>query len=196
MKRSLVLPMPTKKAPPPAAVYQLKVTLKGIRPPIWRRVLVPDNIVLAQLHAVVQTVMGWEDSHMHSFKIEGLEYGEPSIDSYVTVKDERRFTLGELVTKVKAKFLYTYDFGDNWEHELQLEEILPVVADQRLPVCVTGKRAGPPENVGGAWGYQALLEARDNPRHPERQNFAELIASYDPNAFDVAAINARLRKLK
>lgn len=188
--------MPPQKAPPPTSIYQLKVALKGIRPPIWRRVLVPDNITLARLHAVLQIVMGWEDSHMHGFKIAGIEYGEPSIDSYVTVRDERRFTLGELVAKVKAKFTYTYDFGDNWEHELLLEEILPVVADQPVPACVTGKRACPPEHVGGAWGYQALLEARANPRHPERQNFAALIASYDPDAFDLAAVNARLRKLK
>ena len=177
-------------------VYQLKVTLKGVRPPIWRRVLVGDTTTLARLHAILQVVMGWEDSHMHSFKIDGVEYGEPSIDSYVTVKDERRFALGEVVSKVKTKFLYTYDFGDEWQHELLVEEILPIAAEQPLPACVAGKRAGPPEDVGGAWGYMALLEARDNPRHPERENFARLIAAYDPEAFDLAAVNTRLRQVK
>lgn len=188
--------MPTKKTPSPTAVYQLKVTLKGVRPPIWRRLLVGDNVTLARLHGIIQAAMGWEDSHMHSFKIEGLEYGEPSIDSWVTIKDERRFTVGELVTKAKTKFLYTYDFGDNWEHEVQLEAITPFAPEPPLPACIAGKRAGPPEDIGGAWGYQALLEARDNPRHPERENFAELIASFDPDALDVAAVNTRLRKLK
>lgn len=191
--------MPAKKAapsPPPSAAYALKITLKGIRPPIWRRLLVPDSVSLAGLHAIIQTVMGWKDQYLHTFVIAGREYGEPSTEGIRRILDERKFTLRELVPAAKTKIKYTYDFGDDWEHEIEVEEILPVPADQALPVCLKGKRACPPEHVGGAWGYGALLEARANPRHPERQTFAALIATYDPEAFDVTAVNAALRKLR
>jgi len=101
-----------------------------------------------------------------------------------------------LVTAAKARFTYVYDFSVNWEFELLVEEITPPAPAQVLPLCIKGKRAAPPEHIGGAWGYQALLEAKENPRHPERLRFAELIAAYDPAAFDIDAANERLRKLK
>jgi hypothetical protein len=185
-----------KKSAPPSAVYQLKVTLRGIRPPIWRRVLVGDTITLARLHAVVQSLMGWEDEHLHQFEVSGERYGEATVEGYRRVRDEHKFKLGELVGEAKAKFTYIYNFSVNWEFDILLEEITPLQEGQVLPLCVKGKRAAPPEHIGGTWGYQALLEAKENPRHPERSRFADLIAAYDPETFDMEAINQRLRKLK
>ena len=188
--------MPPQQTPPATAVYQLKITLKGVRPPIWRRLLVGDTVTLATLHRIIQASMGWEDSHMHEFEFGGVRYGEPSIDSYHTVKDERKFRLVEVAPKTKGKFRYTYDFGDNWEHEIEVEELLPVDPAQVLPQCIKGKRACPPEHVGGAWGYQALLEAKVKPNHPERERFAWHIEHFDPEALDFGKINAKLKKIK
>jgi hypothetical protein len=188
--------MPTKKSTPPNSVYTLKVTLRGVRPPIWRRVLVGDTITLGQLHAVIQALMGWEDEHLHQFTIGSETYGEATVEGYRRVRDEHLVKLGELVPTVPAKFTYTYNFSVIWEFELTVEGIAAPQEGQVLPLCIKGKRAAPPERIGGAWGYQALLEARENPRHPERIRFAELIAAYDPEAVDMDAINERLKRIK
>jgi hypothetical protein len=188
--------MPSKKIAPPNAVYTLKVTLKGIRPPMWRRVLVADTTTLAQLHAVIKALMGWEDEHLHQFNINDELFGEASVEGYSRVRDEKKFKIGELLPMAPAKFNYTYDFSVNWEFELTVEEIAPPEDGQVLPQCLKGKRAAPPEHIGGAWGYQALLEAKENPRHPERVRFAELIATYDPDLVDIEATNLRLKKVR
>ena len=189
--------MPAKKSPqPPSAVYQLKITLNGVRPPIWRRVLVADTTTLGKLHAVIQALMGWEDEHLHQFDIGGDRYGEATVEGYRRVRDEHKFKLSEVLPAAGAKFTYLYDFSVNWEFAVVVEEITPPAAEGVLPLCIKGKRAAPPEHIGGTWGYGALLEARANPRHPERTRFAELIAAYDPEAFDPEAVNARLRKFK
>ena len=188
--------MPTKKITPPNSVYTLKVTLRGVKPPIWRRLQVADTTTMAQLHKIIQALMGWEDEHLHQFTIGTEVYGEASVEGYRRVRDEKRFKLGELVPAAPAKFAYLYDFSVNWEFEVAVEEITPPVEGQVLPLCTKGKRAAPPEHIGGAWGYQALLEARENPRHPERQRFADLIAAYDPDAVDMDSTNQRLKKVK
>lgn len=179
-------------AQPPTAVYQIKVTLRGVRPPIWRRVLVGDNVTLHQLHDMIQAAMGWHDTHLHRFTVNGELYGEPSTEGFYRVKDDRKTTLAEVAPAAKSKLRYEYDLTDQWEHEVEVEAVLPVTPDQALPRCVVGKRACPPEGVGGAWGYAALLEAMKNPRHPERQRFAKLIETYQPDKFDLAEANRRL----
>jgi hypothetical protein len=111
----------------PGRVYQLKVTLKGARPPIWRRMHVSDQITLAKLHRIFQVTMGWTDSHLHQFRIGKTYYGEPDPDydlGFVTV-NERQVRLNQLSLREKSKFLYEYDFGDSWEHEILVEKILP-----------------------------------------------------------------------
>lgn len=188
--------MAPKRPAPPHMVYQLKITLRGIRPPIWRRVLVGDTVTLHQLHRVIQAAMGWEDAHLHRFTINNELYGEPSTEGFYRVKDERKSTLGETAPEAKTRFRYEYDLSDEWDHEVVVEEILAVAPEQILPLCVTGKRACPPEGVGGAWGYGALLEAMKNPRHPERTRFARLIETFKPDAFDLAATNRRLQTLR
>ena len=107
-------------------IYQIKVTLRHSKPPIWRRILVPSDITLAELHDILQAVMGWCDAHLHQFIVEGTYYGVPDPDDYVEVKDERQMRLNQIVPGVKYKFVYEYDFGDSWEHELLVEKILPL----------------------------------------------------------------------
>jgi hypothetical protein len=92
----------------------LKVTLKGIRPQIWRRVLVPGNVTLLQLHRILQVAMGWNDRHLHQFEVAGVFYGEPSVEGYRPIKDQRKFKLAEVAPAVKTKFAYEYDFSASW----------------------------------------------------------------------------------
>ena len=131
-------------------VYQIKVTLKGSKPPIWRRIHVTSETTLAQLHRILQRVMGWEGYHLYQFVVGGLEYGDPSILEEMEGEDARRVTLATLVRGEQDTFLYEYDFGDGWDHELLVEKILPPEAGKRYPVCLAGKRACPPRIVGAS----------------------------------------------
>ena len=128
-----------------AEIYQLKITLKYIRPPIWRRVQVPSDIILARLHRIIQVAMGWYDSHLHQFIVGEKYYGVPSIDEFseLELKDERRARLKEVLSKPKKKIVYEYDFGDGWEHEILLEKILQPELGVRYPRCIGGARSCP-----------------------------------------------------
>ncbi len=173
--------MPPTKQPAEPQVYQLKITLLGSKPPIWRRFQVPSDINLAKLHRIIQEVMGWEDSHLHQFKVGKTYYGmsyPDDFDEVTRTKDEKDATVSALVSKPKAK-------------------ILPPEPGVRYPVCITGKRACPPEDCGGVWGYADLLEAMQNPKHPEHDDMQEWIGgSFDPEAFDVEAVNKALRRIR
>lgn len=188
--------MPRTKAPPPA-VYQLKITLKGARPPIWRRVLVPSNLLLSQLHTVVQRAMGWYGGHLHEFTVGRESYGVPDPDYRDDVLSERRVRLDQLVPREKGKLRYLYDFGDSWDHEILVEKILTPDPSVRYPVCIAGKRECPPEDVGGVWGYADFLEAIADPNHPEHGNLLEWVGGeFDPEAFDLEAVNRQLAALR
>lgn len=179
--------------------YQIKITLRDSKPPIWRRVLVPSNITLAKLHHVIQRVMGWEDYHLHQFIVGELYYGvpNPDYDDFIEVHDEWKVRLDQIVRGEGFKFVYEYDFGDSWEHILLVEKILPLEPGQQVPVCIKGKRACPPEDVGGVWGYDSFLEAIQNPEHPQHADYREWIGgAFDPEAFDLEAVNEALRPLR
>jgi hypothetical protein len=137
-------------------VISLKVTLRDTKPPVWRRLLAPGETTLGDLHGAIQAAMGWEDCHLHSFDIEGRQYGNPR--SVGDVADEERVTLKDLITSGVARFAYTYDFGDNWEHALVVEKRLPDIEALSRPICTAGKRRCPPEDCGSPWGYRKLLE--------------------------------------
>jgi hypothetical protein len=179
------------------AVYQLKITLRDIRPPIWRRVQVKD-CTLAELHEIIQVVMDWDFAHLYSFEVAGVAYGDLGMTGdELDMKDDRRAKLSRLVRGEKFKFHYTYDFGDNWEHEIVVEKILSPEGGTAYPVCVDGKRAGPPEDVGGAWGYMEFIAAMGDPKHPQHDELAEWYEDpFDPEAFDVDAVNRRLKGRK
>jgi hypothetical protein len=188
---------PSKSQSPQAMgkIYQLKITLKDIRPPVWRRFQVSD-CSLAMLHEFIQVVMGWDDEHLYSFEVGETEYSDPRGSGELDMRDAGRARLGRLITKEKFKFTYTYDFGDNWEHEVLVERIMPPEAGERYPVCLKGKRACPPEDVGGAWGYEEFAEAIRDPEHERHEELLEWVGGeFDPEAFDPDAVNKALRRL-
>jgi len=185
--------MPPKKKSGEKRVYQLKVTLRDIRPPIWRRIQVTSDITLFDLHGILQVVMGWYGGHLHEFDVFGDTYGDPQ-DAEGEVLDERKVTLCKLITGEKEKFHYMYDFGDSWEHEILVEKILPAEKGIQYPVCLTGKRACPPEDCGGTSGYEELLEILNDPSHPKHEDmFNWLPGDFDSEKFDLESVNRRLR---
>jgi pRiA4b ORF-3-like protein len=172
--------------------YQMTITLRGIRPPIWRRVQVPGAIRLAALHEVIQTVFGWTDSHLHQFVVAGRTYGQPD-DFDEAVEDESGVTLAKTLGTRTKRFLYVYDFGDNWEHDVVVENIVAGNSGSEGPLCLGGKRHRPPEDCGGPPGYQNFLEAVRDPGHEEHEAMLEWVGgSFDPEAFDLAAVNRAL----
>ena len=174
-------------------VYELKVTLEGIKPPIWRRFRVRDDITLEKLHDLLQVIMGWTNSHLHQFMIGGTYYGhrDPELPPR---QDEKGVLLRQVLQKPKDRLAYEYDFGDSWEHLVVLEHVLVHEPRARYPEILAGKRACPPEDCGGVSGYYRLLEVLAAPRHPERRDMVEWVGgSFDAEAFDMGALNRALR---
>jgi hypothetical protein len=176
-------------------IYQLKITLLGTHPPVWRRVQVPADITLGKLHWIVQTAMGWTNSHLHAFTVGGVSYGET--DPELEMKSESRIKLRQAAPKEKSRFRYEYDFGDDWQHDILLEKILPPEPGVTYPVCIKGKRAGPPEDCGGVWGYAELLETLADPESEEHEEMLEWLGGeIDPEEFDIDEVNRLLAHLK
>jgi len=150
------------------APSQKVLSIGNGKPAIWRRVQVPGSINLTRLHDVFQVVMGWTDSHLHHFVDAPIVYSVPSGDNYPGEErlDERRFRLADVARHEKASFIYEYDFGDSWVHEVVVEKTLPADPNKKY-VCLHGKNACPPEDCGGIWGYYELLKAVKNPKHKE-----------------------------
>jgi hypothetical protein len=183
---------------PPNQIYQIKVTLDDTHPPVWRRIQVPGNTTLLKLHDILQIVMGWDDYHLHMFTIEGSIYGDPADDEYgdLGTIDESRFRLNQVIYREGQRLSYEYDFGDGWDHTLLVEKILPPQESVRYPICLKGKRACPPEDVGGVWGYENFLEAICNPDHDEHEEYLTWVGGeFDPEAFDLEEINTQLRRM-
>jgi hypothetical protein len=150
------------------AFVHVKVTLQYIRPPIWRRLLLPDTTNLGNLSEIIQAAMGWHGGHLHAFEIGGEQFGDPSMTDFV--RNERKTTIRSLLRDDVSRFGYTYDFGDSWEHDILIEKKGPPPDAPRSPACVAGKRNCPPEDCGGPPGYDALLEALAAPESPEAAN--------------------------
>ena len=177
-------------------IYQIKVTLQGSLPPIWRRIQVRSSTRLHRLHEIIQVVMGWENAHLHQFIVGDTYYGMREwFPDEPEVNDETGFSLGRITRTVGTVFLYEYDFGDSWQHELLVEGIASPEKGIGYPVCTAGARACPPEDVGGVWGYEEFLDAIADPAHSEHDGYLEWIGDrFDPDAFDLAEVNARLRR--
>lgn len=173
-----------------APLYRLKVTLRESRPPIWRRFVVPSDITLKRCHDALQAVMGWTDSHLHQFEARGTIYGTSDPDYDFKRVSETRTKLNLVLVKPRDRMVYEYDFGDCWEHDVVLEAILPSEPGGIYPRVEAGKRACPPEDVGGLHGYAAFLEAVSDPEHPEHRNMLEWHGrKFDPEAFTVGQAN-------
>ncbi len=165
-------------------IYQIKATISDISPPIWRRIAVPDSMSLESLHLVLQRAFGWENYHLHSFEIGGVEYGPDDDDDWgMKLESEATARVGFLL-KEGMTFSYLYDFGDSWEHKLKVEKVTDPVPGTHYPVCLAGRRACPPEDCGGVWGYQNMLEALSDPSNPEHDDMLEWVGeNFDPEKF-------------
>jgi hypothetical protein len=192
--------MPAKKNAVPPEIYQLKVTLLGTSPPIWRRLLVRADMTLAQLHVVLQAAMGWEDGHMHEFSVGERRIGRPNPEDRLmgipSVESERTVRLSGILGRVGSKAIYTYDFGDSWEHSLVLEKRLPVDPNTAYPVCADGQLACPPVDCGGIPGFYDLVEALSDPNHEHHEEMLDWIGEFDPQAFSVESVNKMLTPLR
>jgi hypothetical protein len=188
---------PAKQAAPKRSSqwFQVKITLKNIKPPIWRRIIIPD-CTLADLDEYVQTAMGWDGSHLSCFDIDGEAYSPPEPFSGAVpddTEDARRYTLGQFVRQGIKKFRHDYDFGDGWEHSIVVEKVLTKEQAPSLPACTDGARACPPEDCGGVPGYYELLEALKNPQLPENKERLDWIGDeWDPESFDPQEVTSSL----
>lgn len=189
------------KAENTGKVYQFKITLQGSSPLVWRQFDVPDDVSLAELHEVIQIVMGWEDAHLHQFATKTERYAprSPYDDSGFDDEsiDEGTVKIKEVVGRKGARLQYEYDLGDGWEHLLQLEEVKQPEPKVTYPVCLKGKGACPPEDCGGVWGYEHLLEVIADPEHEEHEELLEWLGEdFDAEEFDLEGVNSVLKSLR
>ncbi len=173
-------------------VYQFRINLQGINPLIWRRIQVPETYTFWDLHVAIQDAMGWTDSHLHEFDVidpldgETLRIGIPDEDFEGEIIPDWEMNISNIFSKQNPKAYYIYDFGDNWGHTIKLEKILPKEKGVDYPRCIGGKRACPPEDCGGVWGYREFLRAIRDPQHKEHKEMMEWIGGeFDPEHFDV-----------
>lgn len=174
-------------------VYQFKITLKGIKPPIWRRIQVPETYTFWDLHVAIQDSMGWTDTHLHHFGIKnpatGLreEIGIPDEDFIdMTIRPGWKRKIAIYFSSRNDKAEYIYDYGDDWRHGIKLEKILQPSEGIKYPMCTEGARACPPEDCGGIWGYQDFLEAIMDPKNPQHEELLDWVGGdFDPESFDI-----------
>lgn len=188
-----------------AKIYQLKITLYGTKPPIWRRILVPANVPLPVLSEIIQLVMDWHGGHLHEFFADGQHYTTPDpiakLDGLDDLEDldETRYQLDQLLTRPYQEMEYIYDFGDSWEHTILLEKILEPDADHSKPLvrCLAGRLMAPPDDCGGVYGYYDLIEAIRDPQHPEHEILVDWYGAetIDPKAFDLGKTNLVLEQI-
>ena len=181
---------------PPVATLQLHIELRHLKPKVWRRVLVPETITLQRLHTVIQAAFQWGGGHLHEFDAAGERYGtsDPDYELPGSVLSEKT-RLTKAMTPSGA-IDYVYDFGDNWQHRIKVEKTLPPL-DVKLPICIAGANAAPPDDCGGAPGYEDFVQAMADPAHPEHEEMKAWIGrDWDPHAFDIDHINSWLAEIK
>src|SRR5262245_21542379 len=182
----------------PAPIYQLKVVLRDTKPPIWRRLEVPADISLAGLHEVMQIAFDWWDYHLHVFQTSDGDFGIP--DPELGYRTDSSRTLEQVAKSAGNSIRYTYDFGDDWEHHILVEKVLERDAATIYPRCTDGRRAAPPEDCGGVWGYADLVQILSDPTHPEhgdRLKWLGLVdnGEFDPDFFDADEVTEALSGL-
>jgi Plasmid pRiA4b ORF-3-like protein len=190
---------PRAKSSADNSVHKLKITLVNVEPPVWRRLLVASSTTLATLHSVIQGSMGWMDAHLYEFEIGTTRYGLEDEDCEFdsSFADAQEVTLAA-VASAGSSFAYRYDFGDDWEHRIDVdavEEAVPVAGGQRYPCCLDGQGACPPEDVGGPSRYEHFLEAIGDPADEDHDDYLEWVGgSFDPTHFDIQDANRRVRR--
>jgi hypothetical protein len=175
-------------------VYQLKITLNYVRPVVWRRIFVNSDVKLPDLHKIIQTTMGWTNSHLHQFIKGDKFYSEPDDESFEENIDYRKIRLHQILTKEKQSVVYEYDFGDGWAHKIVLEKIL---SNQKIkyPICIDGKGNCPPEDCGGPGGYEDLLKIISDSENDGYDEMMDWLGDeFDPDYFDSEAVNEMLQQ--
>jgi hypothetical protein len=178
----------------PTRIYQLKISLPYIEPPIWRQLEVPGSMTFYDLHDAIQIAMGWEDCHLWMFNLDKTEISpEPEQFNFPgrpRARAAEATTLETMLAGRKVKFRYEYDMGDSWTHDIKVTRVFAPEPDLQYPRCTGGERAGPPEDCGGFPGYMNLLEVMANPKHPEHDEMIEWIGEkWNPEFFDLDAVN-------
>ncbi len=179
-------------------IYELRITLGGIDPPVWRLVHVPADATLHQLHDLIQAIMPWNGAHLYEFWARDQRIGLPDeeAEDNEDVLDSREVRLLDLGLRRRSWFIYVWDFGDDWRHTIQLVNRFPAESDATYPYCVDGGRAAPPDDCGGPSGYLHMLSALRDPAHAEHESWKTWVGdSFDPEAFDVDIANHDLRVL-
>lgn len=180
-------------------IFQIQIALKGFRPKIWRRILVPENVLLPDFHKIIQTTMGWTNSHLHHF-VKGRSYYVHKTEDDVFVGnnsdiDYAKIKISDLLSFEKDKIIYEYDFGDDWEHDIVLEKILPYDNKLVYPICVKGKMNCPIEDCGGVLGYAYMLEVIKDPEHEDYEELRDWLGEeFDPEFFDIDTVNELLKR--
>ena len=185
-----------------AKIITLYVELEGIAPPIWRRIIVDDDITLRTLHHVIQAAFGWTDSHLHEFNVEGRIYAMldnenvlDTIEDREIPGDDRKSKLQKLVYPGQ-RFDYQYDFGDNWRHSIKVEKIDLVAEKMGAAQIIDGARAAPPEDVGGTSGYEDFLTEIQDPSSEQGRDYLQWVdGPFDPELFDRRAANNALLRM-
>jgi hypothetical protein len=177
-------------------VHQMKVTLRDIKPPIWRRIVIPSDYRLDEVAALILEAMGWNNTHLHAFFIGDRSYDQPFPDAPEAL-DERQFTLREVFDEVGTRMRFDYDFGDGWEHDVVLEAVRLETKAEREPLCLAGKRACPPEDCGGPHGYENLIRIiEEGPSSDwDRELVDWLPPGYDPKLFDAGEATEAMQNL-
>jgi len=175
-------------------LYEIRVQLRDIEPPIWRVLQVRPQTSLSRLRKILQRAMGWTNSHLRLFEIDGKPYGEGDFEWDFDAQDYRGMRLEKIFTEGMTSFLYEYDLGDSWRHDITL---LGVVEGEEKIACTAGARACPPEDCGGVSGYYYLMEALSDPDHDEHDMLMEWVGGkFDPDVFDVTAVDQSLKRLR
>ncbi len=180
------------------STYQVQIALRKSKPKIWRRILVSPDLRLSDLHKIIQTTMGWTNTHLHQFRKQQTFYTRKTDqDGFWDDPDNvdySRIKISDLLKKEKDKIIYDYDFGDGWEHDIVLEKIIANGQNKITPTCLTGKNNCPPEDCGGIWGYADMLEILKHPDHAEYKEYTEWLGEeFDPKYFDKDEINDLLK---
>lgn len=184
--------LPAKSRSRSTKSYQLRVELKGVKPAVWRRIAVPSTIKLSRLHHILLAVMGWQGGHLHEFNFVDAIYGDADEELESGVEDESRVSLVKALAG-SASFTWVYDYGDFWAHKVKLERIVDLGVPLETAMCITGANACPPEDIGGAPGYEEFLEAIRDPQHPEHQSMLDHCGGkFDPREFDPMQAQERL----
>lgn len=187
---------PNAPQPPGQSVFRLRIQLVGVDPVVWRRLLVPGSVRLNKLSEMLLAAMGWTNSHLHAFRVGDKHYGMHFDDWPEGEIDEKGVTVLQAL-RDERRFLFEYDFGDGWEHEVVIEEMTWSYHGLKFAVCLDGENACPPEDVGGTGGYADFLEAIADPDHEEHDSYLEWVGgSFDPSEFDLASANALCQKVR